>query len=153
MDVGICVTDSLCCIPETNTPLQINYTPIKIKFKNMENKGKCVGTNRSLIRRNRCEWTFWWAKQGVAKTELTCESGSLQLVMVQLCMSNHMRGPDFNFLSFCWSWKIHFILLPTLHHNPFPNKIQRLIFPSPKSKNFSQEIFPEQNLRKAESSL
>ena len=26
----IYITDSLCCTPETNTTLQINYTPIKI---------------------------------------------------------------------------------------------------------------------------
>ena len=25
-----CITDSLCCTPETNKTLQINYTPIKI---------------------------------------------------------------------------------------------------------------------------
>ena len=29
----ICITDSLCCTPETNTTLQINYTPIKFFFK------------------------------------------------------------------------------------------------------------------------
>ena len=26
----MCITDSLCSTPETNTTLQINYTPIKI---------------------------------------------------------------------------------------------------------------------------
>ena len=27
----MCITESLCCIPETNTTLYINYTPIKKK--------------------------------------------------------------------------------------------------------------------------
>ena len=27
------MTDSFCCIPETDTTLQINYTPNKIKFE------------------------------------------------------------------------------------------------------------------------
>ena len=27
--ICICITDSLCCTPETNTTLQINYTPKK----------------------------------------------------------------------------------------------------------------------------
>ena len=31
--MGICVTDSLCCTPETNTTLLTKYTPIKI-FQN-----------------------------------------------------------------------------------------------------------------------
>ena len=26
--VNICITDILCCTPETNTTLQTNYTPI-----------------------------------------------------------------------------------------------------------------------------
>ena len=30
MDVCICITDSLCCTPETKTTLLIEYTPIKI---------------------------------------------------------------------------------------------------------------------------
>ena len=29
--VYICITESLCCTPETNTTLQINYTSIKEK--------------------------------------------------------------------------------------------------------------------------
>lgn len=29
----LCMTDSFCCIPETDTTLQINYTPNKIKFE------------------------------------------------------------------------------------------------------------------------
>ena len=28
--VCVCITDLLCCAPETNTTLQINYIPIKI---------------------------------------------------------------------------------------------------------------------------
>ena len=33
MDRFICITNSLCCIPETNTILLINYTPIKLNSK------------------------------------------------------------------------------------------------------------------------
>ena len=29
----MCITESLCCAPETNTILQINYISIKIKKK------------------------------------------------------------------------------------------------------------------------
>ena len=28
-----CMTDSICCTPETNTTLKVNYTPIKFKKK------------------------------------------------------------------------------------------------------------------------
>ena len=31
--ICLCITDSLCCIPEANTILYINYIPIKIKKK------------------------------------------------------------------------------------------------------------------------
>ena len=31
-DTWICVADSLCCTPETNTTLEGNYTQIKINF-------------------------------------------------------------------------------------------------------------------------
>ena len=30
LDACICITDSLCCTPETNTTLSINYIPVKI---------------------------------------------------------------------------------------------------------------------------
>ena len=33
------ITDSLCCIPETNTMLKVNYTPI-IFLKKLTNKNK-----------------------------------------------------------------------------------------------------------------
>lgn len=33
MDICICTTDSLCCTPETNTALKINFMPIKLKKK------------------------------------------------------------------------------------------------------------------------
>lgn len=33
MDIFTCMTDSLCLIPETNTTLQVNFSPIKIKLK------------------------------------------------------------------------------------------------------------------------
>ena len=33
-DICICITDSLCYKAETNTPLQSNYTPIKMYKKN-----------------------------------------------------------------------------------------------------------------------
>ena len=36
-NIGICITDSLCYKAETNTPLQSNYTPIKMfKKKDLE---------------------------------------------------------------------------------------------------------------------
>ena len=34
MDTYICITDSLCCTPEANTILQINYIPIIIFLQN-----------------------------------------------------------------------------------------------------------------------
>ena len=34
IDLCICITESLCCTPETNTIWLINYTPIKKKLKN-----------------------------------------------------------------------------------------------------------------------
>lgn len=33
---GICITHSLCCKPEANTTLSINYTPIKFKLKHLK---------------------------------------------------------------------------------------------------------------------
>ena len=37
-DICICIADSLCCTVETNTTLQSNYTPIKVKInKNAKN--------------------------------------------------------------------------------------------------------------------
>ena len=35
-DICICITDSLCCKAETNTPLQSNYTPIKMFKKKIK---------------------------------------------------------------------------------------------------------------------
>ena len=36
--ICICIADSLCCTVETNTTLQSNYTPIKVKInKNAKN--------------------------------------------------------------------------------------------------------------------
>ena len=32
MDICIRITDSLCCTPEANTALQVNYNPIKLKY-------------------------------------------------------------------------------------------------------------------------
>ena len=34
MYIYVSITESLCCTPETNTILQINYTSVKIKIKN-----------------------------------------------------------------------------------------------------------------------
>ena len=31
INTGVCITESLCCTPETNTTLLINYTPIENK--------------------------------------------------------------------------------------------------------------------------
>lgn len=33
VDICKCITDSLCCTPETDTTLYINCTPIEINFK------------------------------------------------------------------------------------------------------------------------
>ena len=35
MDIFTHKTDSLCCLPETKTTLQVNYTPIKLNYKKM----------------------------------------------------------------------------------------------------------------------
>ena len=40
MDTRICVTDLLCCTPETNITLEINYTSIKIKGEKREREGR-----------------------------------------------------------------------------------------------------------------
>ena len=37
----MCITDSLCCKPETNTTLRINYTAIKVKNKPKSHKVTC----------------------------------------------------------------------------------------------------------------
>ena len=34
----MCITESLCCIPQTNTTLLVNYTPIKNKHKKLKCK-------------------------------------------------------------------------------------------------------------------
>ena len=39
IDIFTCVTDSLCCTPETYTTLSVNYTPRK-KFKNHNTPNK-----------------------------------------------------------------------------------------------------------------
>ena len=36
--ICLCITGSLCCIPEINTTLYINYIPIKISKKDKEGK-------------------------------------------------------------------------------------------------------------------
>ena len=36
--VNTCITDSLCCAPETNTVLQIDYTSIKFLKNIIKNK-------------------------------------------------------------------------------------------------------------------
>ena len=41
----MCITESLCCAPETNTILQINYISIKIKKK----KKKEMATQSSIL--------------------------------------------------------------------------------------------------------
>ena len=35
MNICICITEALCCTPETNK-IKINYTPIKLKLKKKE---------------------------------------------------------------------------------------------------------------------
>ena len=54
VDICICITDTLCCTPETNTTFKISYTAIKIlKIKNnnfmvvvVSAKGDKVNLNR-----------------------------------------------------------------------------------------------------------
>ena len=38
MDICTGITDSCCCTPETNMTFQINYTPIKLKKKDILTK-------------------------------------------------------------------------------------------------------------------
>ena len=55
MDIYICVciTDSLCCTPETNTTLQINYTAIK----NLTKKNTCIMRMfRKCSHHHMCYW-------------------------------------------------------------------------------------------------
>ena len=46
MDTRICITDSLCYTPETNTTLLVNATPIKLKQTNKQ-KGIALGANEA----------------------------------------------------------------------------------------------------------
>ena len=36
MNIRICINESLCCTPDTNTTLQTNHIPIKFKNKQKE---------------------------------------------------------------------------------------------------------------------
>ena len=38
IDICVCITDSHCCTPGTNTTLQVNYISIKFKKKKKERK-------------------------------------------------------------------------------------------------------------------
>ena len=38
MDICICITDPLCCTPETNTTFYVNYMPIKFLKKEKKKK-------------------------------------------------------------------------------------------------------------------
>lgn len=48
VDVCICVTDSLCCMAETNTILYDNYTPIKITLKRSSHSPGKNSSSQSL---------------------------------------------------------------------------------------------------------
>ena len=53
VDIHVCITDSLCCTAQTNTALQINYTPIKINLKKKkEREGtqvfECLGLENEV---------------------------------------------------------------------------------------------------------
>ena len=39
-DACMCITDLLCCTPEANTTLLINYTPLKNKHTTNHNNNK-----------------------------------------------------------------------------------------------------------------
>ena len=48
MDICVCITASLCCTPEPNKTLQINYIPIKIIFKRSSGIFKAVSHRGSF---------------------------------------------------------------------------------------------------------
>ena len=52
LDICICITDSLCCTPETNTTLSINHTPIK-NFKKTKNHHRADASGRAHLNRQR----------------------------------------------------------------------------------------------------
>ena len=56
VDICVCITDSLCFTPETNTTLQIDYNPIKKKTKStFWTSGFCYSMSsqpRPIIRKN-----------------------------------------------------------------------------------------------------
>ena len=45
----MCVTESLCYTPETNTTLWINYTPIKLKLKKKQWQKKKLKNKYKLV--------------------------------------------------------------------------------------------------------
>ena len=54
MDMCMCMTDSLCCTPETNTTLLVNYTPIKLKKKKANPEANHKGKKRKNIHASAC---------------------------------------------------------------------------------------------------
>ena len=66
IDAFLGITESLCCIPETNTILLINYTSIKIKRNARNARKKCkrkrvsLGSKTNLLTLSRCELNQEW---------------------------------------------------------------------------------------------
>ena len=52
-NIGICITDPLCCTAETNTALQSDYTPIRINKRLKFKAIMCVLEKRSRINEKR----------------------------------------------------------------------------------------------------
>ena len=63
----MCIYNSLCCTPKTNTTLQINYTP-KIFFLNLERRDSVTMP------------VFLGFPCGLAGKEFTCHAGDLGLI-------------------------------------------------------------------------
>ena len=53
MNVCICITESFCCTPETNTTLEINYTPTTFKKKKRKKRRKRKKNNMKRERKGR----------------------------------------------------------------------------------------------------
>ena len=65
----MCITESLCCAPETNTILQINYISIKIKKKKKKGNGNPVQySSLKIFRRSLVGYSPWGCRES-DKTE------------------------------------------------------------------------------------
>ena len=66
--VNICVTDILCRTPETNTTLQINYTPIKFFNPPSPKNNKVKWKNKTLKTNQTAEKLYAWRASLVSST-------------------------------------------------------------------------------------